>query len=264
MLQALLYALWRFRLVSSEAAEEEDRMIEILFRNLERRDVLPESYRSRLSEIIVRERRFAKGEDIVADGSRPTYSTLLAEGFAGRYKLTHEGARQITSLHVPGDFVDLHAFLLKTMDHGISALSPCTVVLVDHAGLKRITEQVPHLTRMLWLDTLITGSIHRSWIVAMGRRSKSSHLAHILCELYVRLQAVDRVDGRSFHFPLSQGEMADVMGLSLVHINRVIQTLRQENVISWNNQTITVLDWDRLQALAEFDPTYLNLWSEPR
>src|SRR5688572_9477605 len=140
-------------------------MIEPLFKNLEHRDVMPESYRALLSAAVIRERTFAKGEDIVVDGSRPTFSTLLIDGFAARYKLTQEGARQITALHVSGDFVDLHAFLLKTMDHGIAALSPCTVVLVDHVGLKRITEQVPHLTRMLWLDTLITGSIHRSWIV---------------------------------------------------------------------------------------------------
>lgn len=200
----------------------------------------------------------------MADGSRPGTSTLIVEGFAARYKLTEDGTRQITALHVPGDFVDLHAFMMKTMDHGIVALSPCRVALAEHPELKAITENAPHLSRMLWLDTLIHGSITRSWIVAMGRRSKSSHLAHILCELYSRLKVVDRVDGQSFAFPLSQGEMADVMGLSLVHMNRVIQTMRREGLISWVNQIITILDWDRLSSLAEFDPLYLNLWVEPR
>ena len=239
-------------------------MVEALLQNLEHRDVLSGAERTLLRETLSKERSFAKGEDIVAEGSRPSVSTLLAEGFAARYKITEGGTRQITALHVAGDFVDLHAFLMKTMDHGIVALSPCRVLLAEHGDLKAITKNSPHLARLMWLDTLIHGAIHRSWIVAMGRRSKSSHLAHIICELYVRLQVTGRVDGQSFHLPLSQSEMADVMGLSLVHMNRVIQAMRREKLISWINQTITLLDWDRLRQLAEFDPTYLNLWIEPR
>lgn len=239
-------------------------MIDSLLLNLEQHDLLTDEERDILRRITGRERRFLAGEDLVVEGSRPGYSSLLVDGFAARYKLTAEGTRQITAIHVAGDFVDLHAFLLKTMDHGIVALSPCHVSLSDHFDLKQVTEQHPHLTRMLWLDTLIHGSIHRAWIVAMGRRSKVSHLAHILCELYVRLGVVRRTNGWAFHFPLSQGEMADVLGLSLVHMNRVIQTLRRERLISWSNQTITILDWERLQEVAEFDPTYLSLSVEPR
>ena len=239
-------------------------MIDSLLLNLEQHDLLTDEERDILRRIVGRERRFLAGEDLVVEGSRPGYSSLLVDGFAARYKLTAEGTRQITAIHVAGDFVDLHAFLLKTMDHGVIALSPCHISLCDHADLKQVTEQNPHLTRMLWLDTLIHGSIHRAWIVAMGRRSKVSHLAHILCELYVRLDVVRRTNGWTFHLPLSQGEMADVLGLSLVHMNRVIQTLRRERLISWSNQTITILDWDRLQEVAEFDPTYLSLSVEPR
>ncbi|MFB9950824.1 Crp/Fnr family transcriptional regulator [Rhizobium puerariae] len=239
-------------------------MINSLFLNLQQHDVLTDEERDLLRGIIVRERRFAAGEDLVVEGSRPAFSSLLVGGFAARYKLTGEGTRQITAIHIAGDFVDLHAFLLKTMDHGIIALSPCHVAFADHGELKKITERHPHLTRMLWLDTLVHGSIHRAWIVAMGRRSKASHLAHIICELYVRLGVVHRTSGPSFHLPLSQGEMADVLGLSLVHMNRVIQRLRREGLISWINQTITILDWERLAEVAEFDPTYLSLSVEPR
>jgi cAMP-binding proteins - catabolite gene activator and regulatory subunit of cAMP-dependent protein kinases len=239
-------------------------MIESLLLNLERRDVLSASEHALLRKAMIKERRVAKGEDLVSEGSRPTSSTLLVEGFAARYKITQDGSRQITALHVEGDFVDLHAFLLKTMDHGIVALSPCRVLLADHDELRQITENSPHLARLLWLDTLVHGSIHRAWIVAMGRRSKASHLAHIVCELYVRLQVTGKVDGQSFYLPLSQAEMADVMGLSLVHMNRVIQEMRRNGLISWMNQMVTILDWERLRTLAEFDPTYLNLWIEPR
>lgn len=101
-------------------------------------------------------------------------------------------------------------------------------MFADHGKLRTITEQAPHLTRLLWLDTLVDGAIHREWIVAMGRRSKTSHLAHLICELFVRLQVVNRTSGMSFNLPLSQAEMADVLGLSVVHMNRVIGSLKKD------------------------------------
>lgn len=217
-----------------------------------------------LHRLITRDRHFKVDEELVAEGSRPNYSTLLIDGFAARYKYMTDGTRQITALHVAGDFVDLHAFLLKTMDHGIVAMSPCHVAYMEHTELKRVTETEPHLTRLLWLDTLVDGAIHREWIVAMGRRSKKSHIAHLICELFVRLQVVHKTDGLSFHFPLTQLELADVVGISLVHLNKTLQVLRKQGLLTWINQTITILDWEQLQEVAEFDPTYLSLMVEPR
>lgn len=239
-------------------------MLEPLLLNLRSHDILTEDEVRDLSSVIVKERRFSAGEDLVSEGARPTYSTLLLDGFSGRYKVLSDGTRQITALHVPGDFVDLHAFLLKQMDHGIVAMSPCHVAFADHSQLRRITEKAPHLTRLLWLGTLVDGAIHREWIVAMGRRSKKAHLAHLICELYVRLQVVQRTNAFSFQFPLTQLEMADVLGLSLVHLNKTLQTLRKEGAFTWENRTITIVDWERLQEIAEFDPTYLSLVVEPR
>jgi CRP-like cAMP-binding protein len=235
-----------------------------LFLNLGQHDILSKSEKALLNETVVDTSEFAAGSDIVSVGSRPNHSSLLLDGFAGRYKMLADGGRQITALHVAGDFVDLHAFLLKTMDHGIIALSRCRVGFAKHTDLKSITEKAPHLARLLWLDTLVDGAIHREWIVAMGRRSKKSHLANLICELFVRLEGVERTSGASFHFPLSQSEMADVLGLSSVHMNRVIQSLRREGLISWINHTITILDWDKIRDLAEFDPTYLSMVREPR
>jgi CRP-like cAMP-binding protein len=235
-----------------------------LFLNLGQHDILTDGEKALLTGAIVETEEFSAGTDVVTVGSRPMHSSLLLDGFAGRYKMLADGGRQITALHVAGDFVDLHAFLLKTMDHGITALSRCRVGFAKHSDLKKITEKAPHLARLLWLDTLVDGAIHREWIVAMGRRSRKSHLAHLICELFVRLEGVERTTGNSFYFPLSQAEMADVLGLSAVHMNRVIQNLRREGLISWINQTITILDWDRIRDVAEFDPTYLSMIREPR
>jgi len=239
-------------------------VLEPLFHNLGQHDELSAAEKAELARIVVHTRIYKPRSDIVSAGSRPTHSSLIVEGFAARYKLLADGSRQITALHVAGDFVDLHAFLLKTMDHGIVALSTCTIAFAEHSDLKAITEKQPHLARLLWLDTLIDGAIHREWIVAMGRRSKKSHLAQLICELFVRLQGVGRTEGWSFHLPLSQSELADVLGLSVVHMNRVIQSLRREKLVAWVNQTITILDWERLQEVAEFDPTYLSMQREPR
>ncbi|WP_095202038.1 Crp/Fnr family transcriptional regulator [Mesorhizobium carmichaelinearum] len=239
-------------------------MLESLYLNLGQHDAISDAEKALLSGAMTVERSFATGQDIVSSGSRPTYSTLILDGLAARYKVLEDGGRQFTSLQVPGDFVDLHAFLLKTMDHGIVALSPCHVIFADHSKLRAITEQAPHLTRLLWLDTLVDGAIHREWIVAMGRRSKISHLAHLVCELFVRLQVVKHTTDMSFHLPLSQAELADVLGLSIVHMNRVIGALRQSGVVTWSNYTVTILDWHRLQEVAEFDPTYLSMMREPR
>ncbi len=239
-------------------------MLTPLFLNLGQHDVLSGVEKALLTEAIFETHEFPAGTDIVSVGSRPSHSSLLLDGFAGRYKMLADGGRQITALHVAGDFVDLHAFLLKTMDHGIIALSRCRVGYANHSDLKKITEEAPHLARLLWLNTLVDGAIHREWIVAMGRRSRKSHLAHLICELFVRLEGVGRTSGTSFHFPLSQAEMADVLGLSAVHMNRVIQGLRREGLISWVNHTVAILDWDKIREVAEFDPTYLSMVREPR
>ncbi|MDX8468872.1 Crp/Fnr family transcriptional regulator [Mesorhizobium sp. VK23B] len=239
-------------------------MLESLFLNLGQHDAVSNEEKELLTGAMSTEKYFLAGEDIVPEGSRPVYSTLIVDGLAARYKVLEDGGRQFTSLQVAGDFVDLHAFLLKTMDHGIVALSPCHVVAAEHSRLRAITEQAPHLTRLLWLDTLVDGAIHREWIVAMGRRSKTAHLAHLICELFVRLQVVNKSRDMSFHLPLSQAQLADVLGLSVVHMNRVIGTLRRMNVINWVNHMITILDWERLVGIAEFDPTYLSMRNEPR
>ena len=239
-------------------------MIESLIRNLSARDILDPDEIAQLQRVIGNERYVGLGEDIVAEGSRPMTSTLLVDGIAARYRVMEDGTRQITALHVAGDFVDLHAFMLKTMDHGVLALSRCQTAIADHKDLKLVTETQPHLARMLWLSTVIDGAIHREWITAMGGRSKKSHLAHLICELFTRLKVVGKVKGSSFHFPLSQAVVADVLGISLVHLNNTLQNLRRDEVIQWEDRVIAIQNWPELASIAEFDDVYLNLVNEPR
>jgi CRP-like cAMP-binding protein len=205
------------------------------------------------------EHKFCRGEDLVREGSRPTYSTLLVSGMAGRYNITSEGKRQITSVHVAGDFVDLHSFVLKLMDHSIAALGDCRTIAVPHAALQDIIERSSRLAKLLWLNTLVDGATHRRWLVAMGRLPARQHLAHFICEIFIRYRAIGQTDGMKFELAMSQSDLGDTLGLSAVHVNRSLKELRSEQLVTWERNAVTIRDWDRLQLFADFDPTYLQI-----
>lgn len=235
-----------------------------LLQALELRDTLTAEEREAVLNATSREMDFQVGQDIVKEGARPKASSLVVSGLAARYKVLAGGGRQFTALHVPGDFVDLQSLLLKKMDHAVVALTPMRVARVAHATLRQITDDFPHLARLLWLTTLVDGAIHREWILSMGRRQAPARLAHLVCELFTRLQAVGKVDGMSFALPLTQAQMGDVLGVSSVHMNRTLQELRRDGMIKWQGPIVTIKDWQRLKSFAEFDAAYLSLERAPR
>jgi CRP-like cAMP-binding protein len=235
-----------------------------LIRKLEHFDHLSNDERQLLKGAVDRSRAVNRGDDIIQEGNRPTESILLLEGFAGRYDLLRNGKRQITALHVPGDFVGLHSFLMRTIDHSVLAMTPCSVGFVPHEFLRGISENHPHLARLLGLNIAVDAASYRQWIASMGRRSALEHAAHLICELFLRLRAVGLTEDDSFRFPLTQSELGDTLGLSTVHVNRVVQDLRKKGLITWHGETLVTEDWDRLQQLAEFDPTFLSQEVEPR
>ena len=234
-----------------------------LIEKLGRRDALTSDEVAALRDVLGQPRAVAAGSDIVRESDRPDHSTLLASGFAARYTSLEDGGRQITELNISGDFIDLHSFVMKQMDHGVVALTDCVIVPAPHAALRRLTEDQPHLSRLLWLDTVIDAAIHRQWIASMGRRTALAHLAHLVCELYKRLEVVHLAAEGRFDLPLSQAVLADVLGLSTVHVNRLIAELRAMEALTWAQGRVEITNWDKLAALAEFDPTFLRLHREP-
>jgi CRP-like cAMP-binding protein len=236
----------------------------LLARKLSGYDLVSEEEMRVLEQAIRGVRHFESGQELVGVDDRPANSSILVEGWAARSKTLEDGGRQLTAIHIPGDFVDLHSFLLRKMDHSVIALSPCRVASVPHDRLRVISETQPHLTRLLWLNTLVDAAIHRNWIVAMGRMSASSRMAQLICELYVRLEGVDLARGYEFEFPLTQPVMADVLGLSLVHVNRSLREIRNRNLVAWRSRMIKILDWEQMVEFSQFDPTYLSRRQEPR
>lgn len=233
-------------------------------RSLERRDSLNDDEVRIISGLPARPAVFSAGEEIVIEGTRPKESCLVTSGFAARSQSLRSGERQITAVHVPGDFVDLHSLMLKVMDHSVVALGPCKVAFVLHERINEVTERSPHLARLFWLSTTIDGAIQRTWITCLGRRSAEQHLAHLICELYVRLEAAGVATGSVFEFPVTQAQLGDVLGLSVVHVNRKLQELRSSGLVEWRNGTVKIRDFERLSGMAEFDPTYLSLSRESR
>ena len=234
-----------------------------LIQKLEKRDRLTEAEREAILPAQSPPRRYAAGACFIREGDRPNESCLVMEGMCGRYNDFEDGRRQISALHITGDFVDLHSLLLKPMDHGIVALTDCIIVTVPHEVLRRITEQFPRLARLLWLSNLIDGAISRQWVVNLGRRSAVARLAHLCCELAVRNEVVGLGDKSRFPMPLSQAVLADVLGLSSVHVNRVVQELRGAGLLDFQRGWGEIKDWDALVRFGDFDPAYLRLGSEP-
>ena len=239
-------------------------LLQPFFSKMQLRDSLGPEEQEALAQAAGDRLLFTAGEDLVREGDRPVRSMLVVSGFCCRYRLLPEGQRQITALHMAGDFVDLHSFLLKEMDHAVGAMTNCTIITFPHPNLVKVSEQFPHLTRLLWLMTLLDGSMNREWLVGMGRLSAQQRTGHLLCETYTRLRAIGMADDHGFSFPITQTSLADALGISTVHVNRVIQELRQSGLIVWENGVVRILDWPRLMELSSFDDRYLHLVQEPR
>jgi CRP-like cAMP-binding protein len=232
--------------------------LNVLFRELELRDKLGDEERQALIAAVEEVRGVPGHTDIIRQGDRPTRSVLLLSGMVTRYAELPDGKRQITALHVPGDFVDLHSFPLKVMDHSVATVTASRIAFFPHAAIEKITETLPHLTRMLWMLTLIDGSRHRQWITAMGTLPALQRTAHLICELGLRMTRDGNNPPRTIPLPITQIEFAETLGLSAVHTNRTIKSLRARGLIGWANGEVTILDWDGLIKLGDFDPTFLH------
>lgn len=197
--------------------------------------------------------------DVVSEGDRPRHVHVILDGWAARYSLQRNGTRQITALLIPGDFCDLHATALAVMDHGIRALTECKVGLIAAEAIKAITTSTPALTRAFWRSTLVDEAILRQWLVNAGRADAYKAIGHLLCELHKRLEVVGLVEEGVAVIPLTQQDLADVVGLTSVHVNRILRRLRDDGLVALGGGQMRILDANALRRASEFDPTYLHL-----
>lgn len=204
---------------------------------------------------------FAARQIIVRPRVPLTQCTLLLDGFIERYKDAPDGRRQILAIHIPGDFVDLHSFPLKRLEHSVAALTDVHLAFFSHAAIKALVDRSPTLTELLWRSTLIDAAINREWIMSVGARSAVVRLAHLFCEMQQRLARIGLADATTgharFNLPLTQLDLADATGLTAVHANRMLRQLREQGLVSFRQGVVDIPDSAALRRFAEFDPSYL-------
>ena len=198
-------------------------------------------------------------QEVVREGDRPLRMFFISEGMTCTYKVTAEGRRQIVTFHMNGDAPDLQSVHLTTLDVSIATITPATLGFVEHEHILRLCECYPRIAAGFWRQTLIDAAIFREWMTSIGQRQASSRIAHLLCEMYLRADAVDLVQNGTMAFPITQTEIADALGLSSVHVNRSIQELRLKKLIYLKNNILRILDHKSLQTVGDFNPLYLHM-----
>ena len=235
------------------------RMITVHLKKLRRRTEVSSEEERAIRSAVTEVRQVRADELVVRSGEYLSSSIILLDGWLARSKDLPGGERQVTELHIAGDFPDLHGFTLKRLDDDITALSDCRLAIVPHDRIQQITEKFPRLGRVYWFSTNVDAAIQRELSLSLGQRSAISRMAHLFCELYLRLDVVGRTRDNGYEFPLTQRELSECLGLTVVHANRTIQELRRRGLIDLENRHLTIRDRRGLEGVAEFDPSYLYL-----
>ena len=203
-------------------------------------------------------KRFGKEAYMVREGQHTNECQVLLKGFAFRQKLLRNGTRQIISIHIPTEFVDLQNGLLGLADHNVQSVDGSEAAVIPRGSLLELSNARAPIRQAMWMDTLIDASIFREWVVNVGRRDSRARIAHLLCELAFRLEKIGEGGDGRFDFPLTQEQIADATGLTSVHTNRTLQALRKEGLIELTSRSLAVLDWERLRQVGDFDELYLH------
>ncbi|WP_426954458.1 Crp/Fnr family transcriptional regulator [Muricoccus radiodurans] len=209
-------------------------------------------------------RQFAARTDIVREGDTPTCLRLFLSGWACRYKMLEDGRRQIVAFLLPGDLCDLNIFLLREMDHSIGTIVPVTLAEIAPAAIERVMDAHARVAKALLWEQLVTAAMQREWTLNLGQRSALERVAHLFCELFLRLRGVGLTEGGRCELPLTQADMGEATGLSTVHINRTVQELRSRGLIVLRGKELVIPDLAALQDAAGFNVNYLHLDREGR
>ena len=195
----------------------------------------------------------------VREGDEVSHCWLMLSGYCVRFKYVGTGARQIVSIHMKGDLVDMTNALLGVADHGVQSLTHCTLAKVPIEHIRHLSDTDPAIKDALWFDTLVDASIHREWVANVGRRDATTRIAHLLCEFALKLEAIG-LEHLDYELPMTQDQLADATGLTAVHVNRVLQGLAKEGLIERvTAKSVLIGDWKRLAAAGDFQPEYLHL-----
>lgn len=237
-------------------------LIAALTNRLENFLTLSDEDRQVLNDAVTRVVEVGKDEVIINDNERPDHVHIVIEGWACRYKYLEQGKRAILAYLIPGDIVDVHVALLDHMDHSVMTLTPAKFALIPRETITHIFENHTPLAYGLFWAALVEESVQREWFVNNTGRPADKRLAHLFCEMQIRHRAAKLTHEQYIEIPLTQQDLADAMGITVVHTNRVLQKLRKDGMIIYDHSRMTITDWERLKAFAEFDMGYMHLTEE--
>ena len=224
---------------------------------------LSEADRTVLDALTTGEEHFPADVDIITDGMVPRSVFLVQQGMAIRYRDLQDGRRQIITFLIPGDLCDPHVFLFKAMDHSIGTITPVRIAALSREGLTKTFATRPRISATLWWSSMQEESMLRERIISLGRRDARGRIAYLLCELFWRHTSMGLAQGEVFHLPLTQTELGDALGLTPVHINRVLRDFREQHLIAMEHRLLRMLDVDGLQDIAGFSKDYLHFDGPP-
>lgn len=203
-------------------------------------------------------RKVAARRDLIREGDRPGPVFVMLEGWACRYKILPSGTRQVLAYLMPGDACDLHVGLLAEMDHCIQTITPSLVATIERDEMDAIMDRHRAIAKAMYIAQLIDEGTMRAWITSMGRRASIERVAHLMCELYLRARNIGLTSEPHLTLPLSQLLLADSLGMTPVHLNRVLKELRLSGAMTLQRGSLRLTDLDRLIQIAGFDENYLH------
>jgi CRP-like cAMP-binding protein len=221
------------------------------------RTTLTEAQKDRITSLPGRISRVPACHDIILPGQHTDHACLVASGLVGRFDTMADGRRQIVAFYLPGEMCDLHSVPVPTSGWGLEALAGSTLVFVPHAALREATDD-PIIALAFWRDTVTDASLLAKWAANLGRKQAIPRLAHLFCEMGVRMECRGLGERTEYDLPVTQAQLADAVGLTSVHLNRTLKALRDQGV-AFSGRKVRITDWARLTQLAEFDPVYLLL-----
>jgi CRP-like cAMP-binding protein len=240
-------------------ATSDTRPLQLLCRKLETHHPLTREDEQAVSRLPFKLRTLEAQSYLVREGDKPEQCAVLLSGYAFRHKLTGDGSRQILSLHIPGEALDLQHLFVEEADHNVQMLTRGEVAEIPRQVIEELALSNSNLGRAILVYTLAEASVFREWTLNIGRRDSRSRIAHLLCEFAVRLSVQGLKPESGYELPMTQEQLADATGLTPVHVNRVLKGLQTEGLITRNRRMIAFPHWQRLREVADFNTRYLHL-----
>lgn len=227
--------------------------IDMMIRKLRLHSAISEIDMAALRSIVSRVKVVAAETTILSEGDAVIQCAVMLSGFSYRSKVSDNGKRQILSFHIAGDMPDLHGLFLRRIDHDVTTLSEARIGFIDHGALRSVIKDRLAIAEALWRETAIDAMLYREWIVNLGTKPAAARMAYLVAELRQRLSAVGFAADEQFDFPVTQSKLAEALGLSTVHVNRVLQAFRTKGILELRDQVVTLRDMERLVEIGGFN-----------